>query len=109
LSEVARVLSYPRVQARWRLSEEDIEKYVIFLAAAGTVVDLPMEFAAIVSDPDDDPILQTAIAGKADVLCTLDEDFRHEAVQEVCAAHGIRILDDVALLRELRVHDPLPG
>jgi len=57
---------------------------------------------AIVSDPDDDPILQTAIAGHADVLCTRDEAFRHEIVGRMCQAHGIRVLDDITLMRELR-------
>jgi predicted nucleic acid-binding protein len=55
-----------------------------------------------VSDPDDDPILQTAIAGDADVLCSRDDAFRHSAVERVCAEHGIRILDDIALMQELR-------
>ncbi len=58
--------------------------------------------ARIVSDPDDDPILQTAIVGRADVLCTRDEAFRHKAVERVCSAHGIRVLDDSALIQELR-------
>jgi predicted nucleic acid-binding protein len=56
----------------------------------------------VISDPDDDPILQTAIAGDADVLCTRDEAFRHELVEQVCHAHNIRIVSDVALMQELR-------
>jgi predicted nucleic acid-binding protein len=63
-------------------------------------VALPEVSPAIISDPDDDPILQTAIVGRADILCTRDEAFRHEAVERVCAANGISILDDIALLRE---------
>ena len=31
--------------------------------------------AAVVEDPDDDPILQTAVSGRADVLCTRDLAF----------------------------------
>ena len=65
-------------------------------------MELPEAAPAVVSDPDDDPILQTAFAGRADVLCTRDEAFRHEIVEHVCAAHGIQILDDMALLKELR-------
>jgi len=102
LVEVQRVLAYPHVQARWPLTREAILQYLVFLEAAGVLAELPEASAAVVSDPDDDPILQTAIVGHADVLCTRDEAFRHEVVERVCTAHGIRILDDIALLQELR-------
>ena len=75
LVEVQRVMSYPRLQALWPLSEEAIEQYLAFLEAAGVLTRIPKVFPAVVSDPDDDPILQTAIVGRADVLCTRDEAF----------------------------------
>jgi hypothetical protein len=46
--------------------------------------------------------LQTGILGRADILCTRDEAFRSELVEQVCTAHSIKILDDVTLLQELR-------
>ena len=102
LAEVKRVLTYPHVQARWPLTQEAIEQYLVYLEAAGTLVEPSVVSAPVVSDPDDDPILQTAIVGRADVLCTRDEAFRHKIVERVCKAHGIRILDDIALMQELR-------
>ena len=73
LVEVRRALSYPNVQARWPLTGEGIGAYLEFLeSAAFCVEDLPLLVPAVVSDPDDDPILQTAILGNADVLCTRD-------------------------------------
>jgi putative PIN family toxin of toxin-antitoxin system len=102
LIEVTRVLTYPHLQARWPLSDEAIVQYLGFLEAAGVVAELPEVFPAVVSDPDDDPILQTAIVGKADVLCSRDVAFRHEVVERVCTAHRIRVLDDITLLQELR-------
>ncbi len=102
LIEVQRVLTYPHVQARWPLTSDAIERYLAFLEAAGVLTELPEVSPSIVSDPDDDPILQTAIVGRADFLCTRDEAFRHEVVQHVCATHGITILDDITLLQELR-------
>ena len=66
------------------------------------MVEMAADVPAVVSDPDDDPILQTAVLGRAEVLCTRDGAFRHERVEEVCREHGIRILGDVALLQELR-------
>jgi predicted nucleic acid-binding protein len=64
LDEVRRVLSYPNVQARWSLGEDAIDRYLSFLESAGTVVNLQAVVPAVVSNPDDDPILQTAITVK---------------------------------------------
>ncbi len=102
LVEVQRVLTYPHVRARWPLTGEAIEQYLVLLETAGVLVELPEVCPAIISDPDDDPILQTAIVGGADILCTRDEAFRHEVVERICTAHGIRIRDDITLLHELR-------
>jgi putative PIN family toxin of toxin-antitoxin system len=102
LDEIQRVLNYPHVQARWPLPAEAIARYVFFLQETGSVVELPKTFPAVVSDPDDDLVLQTAIVGHADVLCSRDRAFQHDLVEQVCAGHGIRIIDDITLLHELR-------
>jgi hypothetical protein len=73
------------------------------LEAAAVMVELPAEIPAVVSDPDDDPILQTAILGHADVLCTRDGAFTRGRVEEVCRAHGIRVLGGIAFRQELRL------
>jgi predicted nucleic acid-binding protein len=48
------------------------------------------------------PVLGTALAGNADVICTRDAHFFAEDVQGFAAARGIQILTDVQLLRSLR-------
>lgn len=102
LAEVERVLRYPHVRDRWPLSDDAIRTYLDLLEEAAYMVTLPAEIPAIVSDPDDDPILQTAIIGHVEVLCSRDTAFRAAAVESVCGPHGIRVLDDIALMRELR-------
>ncbi len=103
LAEVRRVLSYPNVQARWPLTPEDIADYLFLLAEAGDSIEsVPESSPVIIRDPDDDPILQTAIAGNADVLCSRDSAFSDKVVEEVCRARNIRVLTDIALIRELR-------
>ena len=91
-----------RPQLLWGVSTEEISLYRLQLADAGDLV-IPVGSAVYVAgDPKDNPILQLAIAGKADVLCTRDRDFEHERVAESCRLHGLRVIDDVALLEELR-------
>ncbi len=102
LNEVRRVLTYPHVSKRWPLSDQSIAKYLSALEAAASMVELPASSPAVVSDPDDDPILQTAVLGHADILCTRDEAFVHPAVQDYCRNHGIRVVPDINLMHELR-------
>ena len=54
---------------------------------------------AIQNDPDDNAIIAAAIAGQAEVICTRD---RQQDVMDFCARQGIRIIDDIESLIELR-------
>jgi hypothetical protein len=56
----------------------------------------------VAKDINDDPIIYTAVVGKADVLCTLDAHFYEESVKSYCAQKKIVIMDDAELLRVMR-------
>ena len=56
----------------------------------------------VLQDADDDPVIATALAGKAEVLCTLDAHFYVESVRRFCGRNGITIMDDREILRVLR-------
>jgi len=51
---------------------------------------------------NDDPVVCTAVVGRADVLCALDRDFYAANVISLCNERGIAIMNDAELLRELR-------
>lgn len=104
ISELSRVLRYDRVRRMHGLDDAGIDRYVAFVEAAGVLVPLPPgQPQTIVShDPDDDPIVATAEAGQAEVLCTLDRHLHNTAVQTYCAARGIRVLTDIEFLKLLR-------
>lgn len=53
-------------------------------------------------DVNDIIVLQTAIIGEADVLCTSDEDFYDPATIEFLAKIGIAVLDDIELIKRVR-------
>jgi putative PIN family toxin of toxin-antitoxin system len=102
LEELGRVLRYPRLQTRWALCDADIDSYLNFLKGVADFVEIEENWVAVPDDPDDDPIFQTAVVGRADVLCTRDPHFSHPFVKTLCRAYGIRILDDISLMDELR-------
>jgi len=56
-------------------------------------------------DPDDDPVVHTAVAGRADILCTLNRDFYHSVVRSYCGEHGVLIANDVEVLGLIRTWD----
>ncbi|HEX5481749.1 MAG TPA: putative toxin-antitoxin system toxin component, PIN family [Terriglobia bacterium] len=98
LQELGRVLTYPKLLKHSRLTSVDVAEYLEYLAGISVLVDpLPVP-AHILRDRTDEPILGTALAGKADVLCTLDADFFDENVRQFSVTKGIRILTDVELL-----------
>jgi putative PIN family toxin of toxin-antitoxin system len=101
LGEVARVLAYPRMQSRWGLTEERIQQHVNRLAAAAEIVASTSVDRVVPDDPDDDFIVQTAISGKAEVLCTRDSHLLSPEVVEHCQRHAVRIMDDIELYRIL--------
>ena len=104
LIELARVLRYPRVHALFGLSEEQIYEYVQFLKSVCVIVPTnPGKGRNFpIRDAYDVPVLETAITGEADLICTLDSDFYTAEVTAFCAVAGITVLDDISLLDRLR-------
>lgn len=102
LQEVQRVLAYPRLLKKSDLTQSDITEYMEFLAEASSLVQPVAVPTGVLRDRSDDPVLGTAVSGKADVLCTRDADFFDEKVIHFSAALGIQILTDLELLTMLR-------
>lgn len=101
LREVERVLAYPRLQALWRLSLQDIQEHVQFLANVSELVHPVIGAPVVLTDPNDDPVIYTATCAKAEAICTLDSDFLEAGVVAFCRNQGISILTDVELLQRL--------
>lgn len=78
LAELARVLRYERMRQIHGLPEGDLVAFVDFLRDAAELVDVPAAAAdaVVLADPNDDPIIATAVLGRADVIAT-------------CLAHSI--------------------
>ena len=102
MRETERVLNHPRPQAIWPLTRLDIEQYTQALQDFAELVNPQTGARLVPNDQEDDPVLETALSGRADVLCTLDRHFHHRTVLKSCSEHGIQILTDVELLSVLR-------
>jgi putative PIN family toxin of toxin-antitoxin system len=100
--ELARVLRYPHLQARYNLAETDIYDYLQFLRRATERVLPDMALAVPIRDVADTAVVQTAIAGEADLIRTLDTDFCDVAMTRFLSQAGIQVLDGVALMQMLR-------
>jgi predicted nucleic acid-binding protein len=83
------------------LTEERIQRHVNRLAAIAEIVETTGAGQVVPADPDDDFIVQTAIAGRAEALCTRDSHLLAREVVEHCRRHAIRVLDDIDLYRIL--------
>ena len=111
LNELGRVLQYPRVRAIHGLDDQTVAAYVQALRDACLIVDLPAANVPVTADPNDDPIIATAIEGQADILCTWDRHLTAPAVRQHLAQLGIRVLRDTELLSELSLppNPPVTG
>lgn len=102
LFEVSKVLRYPRMVALLGLTEERIYDYIGFLREVAEVVALSPEFTAPVRDANDIIVIQTAVVGEANVLCTRDRDLFEDPAGDYLMSIGVTVLDDIALMRRLR-------
>ena len=104
LKELERVFEYERVRIATKLTDEEVAEYLSYIRAREvSEIIFPGPAPRIVpSDADDDPVVHTAVVGRAEVLCTLNRDFFHTSVLEYCKERGVLVGSDVAILDLLR-------
>jgi len=102
LHELARVLRYPRLQAFYGLSEERLYSYIGFLNEVAEIVTLNPMLMVPIRDVNDIIVVQTAVIGAADVLCTTDEDFYGPETASFLEKTGTIVMNDVDLIQDLR-------
>ena len=88
LEEIARVLAYPKIRKRIGWDDEHISRYITLLRFEAEVVSIAGVEADVPADPDDNHLLATLIAGKADWLITGDSDFDELSGQYPIIAPG---------------------
>jgi len=104
LTELAEALRYERLRRLHGLIDEEIDRFVAALQQDSVMVDVALDAgqSIVPGDPKDDPIVRTAVAGKAQYLCSLDKHLFHSDVQAYCYRQGIRVVTDIELLAVVR-------
>lgn len=75
LTEIARVLSYPKITRVLRWDPDRSERFLKQLYLRSVMVPLPESLPAEVpADPDDSPILSSLLVARAEYLVTGDSD-----------------------------------
>ena len=75
LDELRAALEYPRLQRYLKMSKQDKEEFVILLEQVADPVNIgDYSISGICRDPDDEPYIQTALAGRADYIVSGDGD-----------------------------------
>ncbi len=98
LQELERILTYPRLLRSSGLTPLDISDFLDHLARVATLVRPAPVPENLLIDRADEPVLGTALAGNAEVICTRDAHFFTEEVQRFSTARSIQILTDLELL-----------
>ena len=99
LEELIDVLNRPRIRDKYRLTDQDIQAVVGLILLRGEAVVPPedeKERITVCRDPKDNKFLEVAVAGKADVIVSGDQDL---LVLHPFA--GIPILQPAAFLQML--------
>lgn len=104
LTELSRVLRYPRMRALHGESDTALDDYVRDVQQHACIVmpAEPLDPPIVTNDPDDDAVIAAALTGEASVICTRDRHLLHPDVRAKCFDLGIEVLTDLELLAQLR-------
>jgi len=92
IDEIAAVLSYPKLKRKYRRGRKDFEAIAGLFALRGDLVEIE-ERVRVCRDPNDDFLIETALAGKADFLVSGDK-----ALLSLRKIRGISILTPAAFI-----------
>ena len=73
-----------------------------FLRDVSELVTLNPLLSVPIRDVNDVVVVQTALIGEADVICTNDEDFYDPGLTRFLTRVGISVTDDVTLMHRMR-------
>jgi hypothetical protein len=86
---------------RCQITGEEIKEHIAYLLSVSRLVEPEVGMPVVLNDPNDDPVVYTAIGAGAGVLCARDRDFYAPNVIAFCQRYKLDIMDDIQLLGKL--------
>lgn len=97
LGELIETLERPRIQRKYDIPEESNKNFVAILIQYGERVE-PDRKVDVCRDPDDNHVIEVALAGKAELVVTGDEDLlvlqQFETVKFITPGEFLAILEE---------------
>jgi len=87
---------------RHGLSDSDIYEYVLLQKSLARLAEPDPLLLTPIRDPEDAVVIQTAIAGGADIICTVDRDFYSPPADAFLRSVELEMLSDVELAQRLK-------
>lgn len=92
LQEISDVLQRPRIQNKYKYSNEEIQKYLELIFRKAKKIE-PSGHINICRDAKDNMILETALSGQVKYLVTRDDDIKRDLnLVQTMGKHGIEII-----------------
>lgn len=96
VSEVEKVLRYPRIKEKYNLTEEDVRDVITNISTDAIVTPGKLKMSGVSQDPDDDKFITCAIEGRADYIVSGDNDLlkikKHKWIRLVTPKEFLAIL-----------------
>jgi len=84
------------------LPEDRIYDYIGYLRQISELVRVDPLLIVPIRDVNDIIVVQTAMLGAANVICTTDDDFYDPSLTRFLHQQDIAVMDDIALMQRLR-------
>lgn len=98
LSELERVIRYPKVQVKYKIPAEFVQQFLSMIQGGAIVIEPLIELTTIKEDPSDNRYLECAIASEFSYIITGDKH-----LLDLNTFEGIQILSPAAFLALLEL------
>lgn len=98
LSELERVIRYPKVQVKYKIPAEFVQQFLSMIQGGAIVIEPLIELTTIKEDPSDNRYLECAIASESSYIITGDKH-----LLDLNTFEGIQILSPAAFLALLEL------